>query len=300
MNMIKRLTYLLRFIVILNLPTWAHDVRPVDQNRTRIVEDEDDPQKAEEAMLKLHFALMAESRQGELSLQNETNMTTDMSREQFAHLVARINDEVSLLRRQALTLSKAYQVLQAKYRECGKKLSEEQAHSAAKCFLQETNEKALACSKQCDSTTAKPIHSESNIVGNKYYYFNYVQYPKYAGNQRPSVEPHYQQPYAFAGPAGSEPSPPKPTFVDPYDQDGRPAWYGQTPQRPEVRPLLSSSALDKKIATLEQLEKRLDDKTERWKQAFFDKHGLQKVEKLYTSAEVRMMFDQWLKLPKQW
>lgn len=105
--------------------TLAHDVRPVDQDQTRFAAlEEQDPQKVEEALLKLHFALLEDSRQKETGRQSYPvmNMSADISRNEFDYLVGRINEEVAVLRRQALILSKAYQSLLVKHKETTAKL----------------------------------------------------------------------------------------------------------------------------------------------------------------------------------
>ncbi|KAL9699623.1 hypothetical protein quinque_003064 [Culex quinquefasciatus] len=291
--------------------TLAHDVRPVDQDQTRFAAlEEQDPQKVEEALLKLHFALLEDSRQKETGRQSYPvmNMSADISRNEFDYLVGRINEEVAVLRRQALILSKAYQSLLVKHKETTAKLDSVSSDPLSICAnvtckapqasppdtdkstslfaskaVQTTPAAPTTCNCNCQFPTIPtvskqlPTNSESSVVGNKYYYFNYVQYPKYTASQQPAVESN-----SYLGHSS--------------DPTGRPSWYDQTSQRPKgVRPLVAASALNKRIGLLHDLEQRLDYKINKVKQSYYDKYALKNAEKLYTSGEVEAMFDQWVK-----
>ncbi|XP_058462343.1 uncharacterized protein LOC131437184 [Malaya genurostris] len=296
------------FVLLLRLRmSHAHDVRPIDQDKAplrMVATEEVDSREVEEALTKLHFALLVESRQQEGESLNDTSIGGDLNRQKFAELVTKINDEANLLRSQALILSKAYQVLLVKYKDATKQLkncsrssnendsttqgnnvafksiSEYGIESTSPCPILEgtSKRKPAACICNCRFPSTSPAgHSESNAVGNTYYYYNTYYTPESVGSSSNNGQPNVEPPYSF----GLQPAAyPTPNEINDSDD-------------PADAPIRNRPGSHSAYDALQDLEQHLDQKIERWKRTFFDRHERRRLEKLYTPEQIRSMFTQW-------
>ncbi|XP_055533874.1 uncharacterized protein LOC129723584 [Wyeomyia smithii] len=270
--------------------------------------DEMDSQEVDEALMKIHFSLMTESRHiPEVKNQLDADTSASMDREEFELLVKKINDEVTTLKSQALILSRAYQALHAKYKKQAKQLAECSSQNSPIAYggSNQANvpqpvynniptsvtkprpptvhptthgHKPEACNCSCQNT--RPVSHEYNTVGNTFNYYIYGGRPSFGDQQQPFSHHSYPaQQNGFAGPSYQSN---RPNWGNPNDPDD-PDASSDDLRRRQKRPL----------ETLQDLRHHLDPKIERWKKKFFDRYELRKLEKLYSPDEVRSLFNQW-------
>ncbi|EAT44011.1 AAEL004599-PA [Aedes aegypti] len=282
----------------------AHDSQWEDRHeRSDFLENLESLKEAQDALLKLNLDSITKGRQ--YSNGGDFSPTINMSKEKFQNIVSKVNSEVSLLRNQALVLSKAYKDLMLKHKIALKKIDTLQVMKPIsvpeKSPTPDSSQPApvtISSSVQLPKPTPTSNCNcmehpcGSYVIGNKYYYYN-VFPGKEGMSSVPQPPWHPDQPPASpSAPIYHQPAPShhiksqRPTHQDGDDPDGFLSF----------KPRPSSSKIGMSSERTEQMQQK--DKVN-WKQKFFDQHDLEAVEKLFSDSETQALTEQWARLSQR-
>ncbi|XP_062540854.1 uncharacterized protein LOC134208907 [Armigeres subalbatus] len=251
----------------------AYDVHSSNHGQHDIGETVDSLQKAQEAMLKLQFYTVDEGKQISNTSGDNSSATFNLSKEKFESIVSNINSEVSMLRTQALILSKAYRDLLMKHKVALQRMGTLQVIPPFQDNIKPTPAIASSvqhpqatpmCNCNCEGKPQQKSH-DSYSIGNKFYYYNIIN------NMEGSIRnPHRSH----------QPSSPASSSVALNHQLPTTDW-----DEPDV--VLPAKAPATKHYETVPPKERIN-----WKKKFFERYGLEELEKFFSDSEAQLLMEQ--------